>query len=124
MQTTKQGFVFVLDRDTGKPLFPIEEVPAPASDVPGEVTAPHLAAADRAGALRAPASHARGPHHAHARGQSHGRATNSRRLRSDGPFKPLTVGTDTTIYPGFDGGAEWGGPAWDPDDRTAVRQRQ
>ena len=40
VQTTKQGFVFVLDRDTGKPVFPIEEVPAPASDVPGEVTAP------------------------------------------------------------------------------------
>ena len=34
-------------------------------------------------------------------------------VRSAGPFKPLTVGTDTTIYPGFDGGAEWGGPAWD-----------
>ena len=32
-------------------------------------------------------------------------------LRSDGPFKPLSVGVDTTIYPGFDGGAEWGGPA-------------
>ena len=51
MQTTKQGFVFVLERDTGKPVFPIEEVPAPASDVPGEVTAPDLAAADRPGAL-------------------------------------------------------------------------
>ena len=36
-------------------------------------------------------------------------------MRSDGPFKPLTVGIDTTIYPGFDGGAEWGGPAYDPD---------
>jgi quinoprotein glucose dehydrogenase len=34
-------------------------------------------------------------------------------LRSDGPFKPLAVGVDTTIYPGFDGGAEWGGPAFD-----------
>src|SRR6185436_12105914 len=37
------------------------------------------------------------------------------RMRSDGPFKPLGIGVDTTIYPGFDGGAEWGGPAWDPD---------
>ena len=37
-QTTKQGYVFVLDRDTGRPLFPVEEVPAPASDVPGEVS--------------------------------------------------------------------------------------
>src|SRR5688500_7650146 len=30
VQTTKQGFVFVLERDTGKPVFPIEEMPAPA----------------------------------------------------------------------------------------------
>ncbi len=40
VQTTKQGFVFVLDRDTGKPVFPVEEVPAPPSDVPGEVASP------------------------------------------------------------------------------------
>ena len=40
VQTTKQGFVFVLDRDTGKPVFPIEEVPAPRSDMPGEVSTP------------------------------------------------------------------------------------
>jgi len=37
---TKTGFVFVLDRDTGKPLFPVEERKFPASDVPGEVTSP------------------------------------------------------------------------------------
>lgn len=36
----KTGFVFVLDRDTGKPLFPVEERPFPASDVPGEATSP------------------------------------------------------------------------------------
>src|SRR5262249_13839137 len=36
-------------------------------------------------------------------------------LHSDGPFKPLSLGADTTIYPGFDGGAEWGGPAYDPE---------
>jgi quinoprotein glucose dehydrogenase len=37
-QTTKQGFIFVFDRVTGKPLFPIEEHAFPASTVPGEVT--------------------------------------------------------------------------------------
>ncbi len=36
-QATKQGFVFVFDRVSGKPLFPIEERPFPASTVPGEV---------------------------------------------------------------------------------------
>lgn len=39
-QATKTGFVFVLDRDTGAPLFPVVERPAPPTDVPGEVTAP------------------------------------------------------------------------------------
>ena len=46
VQTTKQGYVFVLERESGRPLFPIEEIPAPASDVPGEVTAPNLLAAE------------------------------------------------------------------------------
>jgi quinoprotein glucose dehydrogenase len=35
-QITKQGYVFVFDRDTGEPLFPIEDRPVPASDIPGE----------------------------------------------------------------------------------------
>jgi quinoprotein glucose dehydrogenase len=39
-QVTKQGFVFVLDRVTGKPVWPIEEKPAPKSTVPGEVASP------------------------------------------------------------------------------------
>lgn len=39
-QATKMGFVFVLDRETGVPLFPVVEQPAPRSDVAGEVTAP------------------------------------------------------------------------------------
>ena len=40
VQLTKMGLTFVLDRDTGKPLFPMEEIPVPASTVPGEVTWP------------------------------------------------------------------------------------
>ncbi len=39
-QTTKMGFVFVLDRLTGKPLFPVEERAVPASDVAGEEASP------------------------------------------------------------------------------------
>jgi quinoprotein glucose dehydrogenase len=112
LQTTKQGFLFVLDRDSGKPLFPIEEVPAPATDVPGETSSPTY--------LR-PKVHA-----PYARQQLTVDTLTTRtpeinrwareqfaQLRSGGPFKPLGLGVDTTIYPGFDGGAEWGGPAWD-----------
>jgi quinoprotein glucose dehydrogenase len=113
-QTTKQGYVFVLERDTGKPVFPVDTVPMPASDVPGEQAnpvylrprVPEPIARQRLDAdhltTRTPAANA------WAREEF-------ARLRSDGPFKPLTVGADTTIYPGLDGGAEWGGPAWDPD---------
>lgn len=39
-QVTKMGFVFILDRLTGKPLFPVEERPVPQSNVPGEATWP------------------------------------------------------------------------------------
>jgi quinoprotein glucose dehydrogenase len=39
-QTTKSGYIFLFDRTTGKPLFPIKESPYPASQVPGEVTSP------------------------------------------------------------------------------------
>src|SRR5262252_8145583 len=39
-QASKQGYVYVLDRATGKPIWPIEEKPVPQSDVPGEVTSP------------------------------------------------------------------------------------
>jgi len=113
-QTTKQGYVFVLDRDTGKPLIPVDELPAPPTDVPGEVSyptylrpqSPPPLARQR---LTADDLTTRTPEASAAVRQQF--AT----LRSDGPFKPLTVGVDTTIYPGLDGGAEWGGPAWDPD---------
>ena len=40
VQLTKMGLVFVLDRETGKPVFPVAEVPVPRSDVPGEETWP------------------------------------------------------------------------------------
>src|SRR5206468_5051791 len=39
-QVTKTGFVFVLDRESGAPLFPVEERPVPRSDVPGEQSSP------------------------------------------------------------------------------------
>lgn len=113
-QTTKQGFVFVLDRDTGKPVFPVEELPAPPSDVPGEVAHPTYLRP------KMPAPYARQRLTADnltTRTKEAAAAVREQfaTVKSDGPFKPLTIGADTTIYPGFDGGAEWGGPAFDPD---------
>jgi len=114
VQTTKQGYVFVLSRATGKPVFPVEEKPAPPTDVPGETSAatylqPQLPAPYARQRLTAEDLTTRS-----ADANRWARAEFAR-MRSDGPFKPLTVGVDTTIYPGFDGGGEWGGPAYDPD---------
>jgi len=112
-QTSKHGFVFLFDRVTGKPLFPIEERPFPASDVPGEVasptqpipTAPEPFARQR---LTADMLTTRTPE-AHAWAEKEFKT-----FRSEGQFIPLSVDKQTVVFPGFDGGAEWGGPAIDP----------
>ena len=69
----------------GKPVFPIEELPAPASDVPGEVAEPTLPAADDAGALARQQLSAEDTHDAHSRGQSLGARTNSPGCAATGP---------------------------------------
>jgi len=112
-QVTKSGHVFVFDRVTGEPLFPIEERPVPASDLPGESAWPTqpvpLRPAPFARQLltyaeltdRTPAAH---------------RAVLERfaRLRPHAPFQPPSR-EGTIIFPGFDGGAEWSGAAADPE---------
>jgi len=111
--TSKQGFVFVFDRVTGTPLFPIEERPFAASVVPGEVTAPTqpipLAPAPFARQrLTADMLTSRTPE---ARAFA---AAAFARMYSGGPFTPLRLDQQTVVRPGFDGGAEWGGAAVDP----------
>lgn len=112
-QTTKQGYVFLFDRVTGKPLFPIEERPVPQSDVPGEMSwptqpAPLLPMPFARQTLTADDLTTRTPAAAAA-----ARAAFAE-MRHEGPFTPLTIGRQTLVFPGFDGGAEWGGPAADP----------
>ncbi|HVW87182.1 MAG TPA: PQQ-binding-like beta-propeller repeat protein, partial [Bryobacteraceae bacterium] len=113
-QTTKSGFVYLFDRATGKPLFPIEEKKYPASDVPGEVTAdtqplPTRPAPFARQKLTEDMLSNRTPEvHQWALGKF-------REFRSDGQFVPFTAGKETVIFPGFDGGAEWGGSAYDPE---------
>ena len=116
-QTSKQGFVFLFDRSNGRPLFPIEYRTYPASDLPGEVAAtqqglPSKPAPFSRQTLSEDLLTTRTPEmHQWARDRF-------RALRSGGQFVPFTVGKDTVIFPGFDGGAEWGGPAVDPE--TAI----
>jgi glucose dehydrogenase len=113
VQTTKQGFVFVFDRTNGQPLFPIEYKRYPASDVPGEVAADtqplptkprpfaRQVLTEQMLTTRTPEAH---------KWALEQLAT----FRNGGQFLPFSVGKPTIIFPGFDGGAEWGGSAVDP----------
>ena len=113
-QTTKQGFVFLFDRTNGTPLFPIECRNYPPSDVPGELAAqqqclPLKPAPFARQLLTENLLTTRTP-------EAHQWAVDKfRTFRSQGQFVPFTVGKDTVIFPGFDGGAEWGGAAADPE---------
>ena len=112
-QTTKQGYVYLFNRVTGRSLFPIEERTYPASTVPGEVTSPTqpLPTAPKPYArqlLTANMLTTRTPE-AHAWAEKQFKT-----FHSDGQFIPLSLDKQTIVFPGFDGGAEWGGPAVDP----------
>lgn len=108
-QVTKQGEVYVFDRVTGKPVFPVREVPVPTDGVSGEAPFPtqpvsglvfsrqsftasdiYSRAADRDSLVRV-----------------------LKKARTGRPYLPLT-GTMTVFFPGTDGGAQWGGAGTDP----------
>lgn len=111
-QVTKQGFVFVFDRKTGEPVWPIEERPVPQSDVPGEKTSPTQPHPTRppmfltAGAVEddvidfTPELKASG--------------LNIFSRHHTGPlYTPPALGSNI-IRPGWSGGANWWGAAFDP----------
>jgi quinoprotein glucose dehydrogenase len=112
VQLTKMGFTFVLDRDTGTPLFPVEEVPVPASTVPGEAAWPtqpiplkprplvrqSLTEADLTST--SPAAHAFA-------------LREFARYRSGSIFTPPSL-QGTITQPGHLGGSEWHAGSFDP----------
>ncbi|MDW8353331.1 MAG: PQQ-binding-like beta-propeller repeat protein [Bryobacterales bacterium] len=112
-QITKSGHVFVFERETGRPLFPIEYRKVPPSDIPGERLAetqplplrpPPFARQELTEDLltdRTPEARA-------------AVLERFRKLRSGGQFTPPSF-EGTIIFPGLDGGAEWGGAAFDPE---------
>ena len=113
-QATKQGYVFLFDRADGTPLFPIKYSAYPASTVPGEVTAaeqplPLEPAPFARQRLTEDLLTERTPEaQAWARAQF-------RLMRSDGQFVPFSIDRPTVVFPGYDGGAEYGGQAFDPE---------
>jgi quinoprotein glucose dehydrogenase len=121
--TSKTGNVFVLDRRTGAPLFPVEERPVPQSDVPGEQTSPtqpfptappplvpqKLTADDAWGVT--PEDRARCREWMQS-------------LRAEGIFTPPSLAQSgkqgTLAFPGHLGGVAWGGVAVDPGQALMV----
>jgi quinoprotein glucose dehydrogenase len=111
-QVTKHGYVYLFNRANGQPLFPIEYRKYPASDVPGEI------AAKEQPLPTGPVPFARQTldesQLSNRTPEVHQWALEQfRKFRNGGQFVPFSIGKDTLVFPGFDGGAEWGGPAVD-----------
>jgi quinoprotein glucose dehydrogenase len=113
VQLTKEGFAFVFDRVTGKPVWPIEERPVPASDVPGE-----QASATQPFPTKPPAFSPQGvtlddafdlTPELKAEAQAE-----MKKYRLGPLFTPPSL-QGTLGRPGIIGGANWGGGAFDPD---------
>lgn len=113
-QNSKQGFVFLFDRSDGKPLFPLDCRDYPPSDIPGEIASRQQCLPSK------PAPYARQllteDLITNRTPQVHQWALDRfRTFRSEGQFVPFTTDKETIIFPGLDGGAEWGGQAVDPE---------
>lgn len=110
IQVTKTGLVFTLDRDTGEPIFPVEERPVPQDGAPGETLSPTqpipVAPAPLAPSTVDPAWGVT----PFDRGACQERMD---RARHDGLFTPPST-QGTIEYPFTGGGANWGGGAYDP----------
>lgn len=112
-QTSKQGFVYVFDRATGRPVWPIDERPVPASDVPGEAASPtqpfpsRPLPFDRQGVANDDV--------VDFTPDLRRRALETLKKYNTGPlFTPPTLAKPTINMPGIAGGASWSGAACDP----------
>jgi quinoprotein glucose dehydrogenase len=118
IQGNKTGFLYVLNRDTGVPVFPVEERAVPQTDVPGEVTSPtqpfpsappavapqKLSAEDAWGITPEDRDVCR---------------ERLKSLRNDGLFTPPSVHGSLSV-PGNVGGMNWSGYAYDPQSSLLV----
>lgn len=112
IQGNKTGFLYVLDRDSGKPVFPVHERPVPQSDVPGEQTSPTQPIPDLPPALGRQQMTAD-----EAFGLTPADRETCRKwisgLRNPGLFAPPSL-QGTLNIPGSIGALNWGGYAFDP----------
>ncbi len=115
-QITKMGHVFVLDRQTGEPLFPVRERRVPASDLPGESAWPTQPIPQK------PPPFTRQGISRHDLNDLHpewaAEAREAFRAMRGGPLFTPPSQAGTIMMPGTRGGGEWGGAAFDPASGT------
>ena len=110
---TKQGWVFVFDRVTGEPVWPIVERPVASERRAGRARGGDAARADEAAAVREAGVHGGRRHRLHARGQA--AALEEVRQYRMGPLYTPPSLQGTIVMPGAIGGGGWGGGAFDPE---------
>src|SRR5690606_28118265 len=115
---TKMGHIFLLHRETGEPLFPVEERPVPPSSIPGEQaspTQPFPVLPTPIGIQKVTVEDAWGL-------TEQGRERARQRiasLKNDGPFTPPSF-QGTMVAPSNAGGIHWGGVSYDPNTNLLV----
>jgi quinoprotein glucose dehydrogenase len=118
---TKQGFCFVFDRETGEPVWPIEERPVPQSDIAGERTSPTQPFPTRPAPFEAQGVSAEDM--LDLTPELHAEAVEIMTRYKIGPLYTPPVLADgkpgsylgTLMLPGYGGGANWPGGAFDPE---------
>jgi quinoprotein glucose dehydrogenase len=112
IQGSKMGLIFILDRRTGKAIFGMEERPVPKGDVPGEWYSPTqpfpMKPPQLARATWKPDEITRFTPE-----QAKYCEDLFKNAKNDGPYAPVRM-TDTVVFPGPDGGFNWGGGSYDP----------
>ena len=114
---TKTGYIFVLDRATGEPLFDVEERPVPAGDIPGEYYHP----TQPAPVLPKPfiRQHMRADEVSTVTPESRAECLEMLDGASiEGPLFRPRLRRRTVFFPGTNGGSNWGGGAFDPETDT------
>jgi len=119
IQATKTGFLYTFERDSGAPVFPIEERKVPQDAVPGEHPSP-----TQPYPVAPPALVRQGPISVHdAFGALWFDTRACRRqiaqYRSEGMFQPPAI-RESLMQPGNAGGVNWGGVAFDPQRQLAL----
>jgi len=126
--TTKSGYMYILNRETGQSIFGVEERAVPKSDVPGETTFPTQPIPVKPPALARVSYKPDDLISAADTTAEHAKAClelidKMGGIQNSGPFTPWKFRSEanrvatTLVFPGGLGGANWGGTAFDPNSR-------